>query len=363
MYHYTELSIPAQTAYAQLADVANGLELVRDISHLNGSFSKKTVRDLGYWYFSFRDLDGVLRQLYVGPVSDAVDAAVARAKAGAQAPGQRTEPLVKAALALGCAHGVPKHVRAVRRLSEYGFFRAGGVLVGTHAFIAMGNMLGVKWASGESTTDVDFAHAGKNMSLALPANIKIDVHEALSSFEAGFIPLVQLGSSGQGGKTGASYKLSGDAEFQIDFLTSQHRGNDAPINIPNLNVALQPLRFMEFSLEKVEQTVLMDRNGVSVVVNIPSPARYAVHKLLIVGERSAAFQTKASKDVQQAAALIDWYLTYRADELADAWADAHSRGPGWQKRLNQGLAALTRAHAPLAQRLAPYLPKYVPKAS
>ena len=111
------------------------------------------------------------------------------------------------------------------------------------------------------------------------------------------------------------------------------------------------------------KAVLMDRNGVSVVVNIPSPARYAVHKLLVVGERSAAFQTKVSKDVQQAAALIDWYLAYRADELADAWADAHSRGPGWLKRLNQGLAALTRAHAPLAQRLAPYLPKYVHKAS
>jgi hypothetical protein len=359
MQHYTELSLPAQTAYAQLADVANGLELSRDVSHLHGSFSQKTVRGLNYWYFSYRDIDGVLRQLYVGPASEAVDAVVARAKAGAQAGAQRTEPLVKAAVALGCAHGVPKHVRAVRRLLEYGFFRAGGVLVGTHAFIAMGNMLGVKWTRGESTTDVDFAHAGKNMSLALPAKVKIDVHEALSSFEAGFIPLVQLGGTGQGGKTGASYKLSGDAEFQIDFLTSQHRGGDAPVKIANLNIALQPLRFMEFSLEQVEQAVLMDRNGVSVVVNIPSPARYAVHKLLVVGERSAAFQTKANKDVQQAAALIDWHLSYRVDDLAQAWADAHARGVGWQRRLSQGLNALTRAHADLALRLVPYLPATV----
>jgi hypothetical protein len=306
---------------------------------------------LGYWYFSFRDIGGVLRQLYVGPASQAVDAAVARAKAGARLSAQRTEPLVKAAVALGCAHGVPKHVRAVRRLSEYGFFRAGGVLVGTHAFIAMGNMLGVKWSHGESTTDVDFAHAGNNMSLALPSNIKIDVHEALSSFEAGFIPLVQLG-----GAHGASYKLSGDAEFQIDFLTSQHRGGEKLVQIPNLNIALQPLRFMEFSLEKVEQSVLMDRNGIAVVVNIPSPARYAVHKLLVVGERSAAFQTKANKDVQQAAALIDWHLSYRTDDLGEAWADAHARGVGWQRRLGQGLNALKRAHAELAQRLVPYLP-------
>ncbi len=30
----------------------------------------------------------------------------------------------------------------IRRLSEYGFFRAGGVLVGTHAFLSYGNLLG-----------------------------------------------------------------------------------------------------------------------------------------------------------------------------------------------------------------------------
>jgi hypothetical protein len=346
---YSELSLSAQTAFAQLVDACTSAELVRNIAHLHGSFSSKQVNGLTYWYFSFRDLDGRVRQLYVGPDSEPVRAAVEKAKTHAK-PADNLAPLAQAAHALGCAGALPKHLRAVRRLGEYGFFRAGGVLVGTHAFIAIGNMLGVKWAAGERTSDVDFAHAGKNVSVALPGDIQIDLHAALSSFEQGFIPLVQLG-----GAAGASYKLSGDAEFQIDFLTSRHRAGDAPVLIPNLNVALQPLRFMEFSLEQVQQTVLFDRNGASVLVNIPAPERYAVHKLLVVGERSGALRTKANKDVQQAAALMDYLFSNQPQALHAAWHDALQRGPGWRTRASDGLAALKRHHPHLADQLAPPL--------
>lgn len=339
---HVELPLSAQTAYAQLADVAISLELNRSIENLHGSFSRKTVQEAVYWYFSYRDLNGQLRQLYVGPDTDAVRAAVERARNPAVKPDAALAPLAKAAVALGCAPALPKHVRAVRRLSDYGFFRAGGVLVGTHAFIALGNMLGVKWFAGGATTDVDFAHAGKNISVALPADVQIDVHAALTSFEQGFIPLVQLS-----GGAGASYKLSGDPEFQIDFLTSAHRGGDGPIVIPNLNVGLQPLRFMEFSLERVTQAVLVDRNGSAVTVSIPAPERYAVHKLLIVGERSGAMRTKANKDLQQAAALFDYLLATQPESLLEAWRDALDRGPGWRKRALEGLIALQRTHPEL----------------
>lgn len=343
MLLYQELPLTAQTAYAQLADVAMSLELDRSIAHLHGSFSQKTVQGAAYWYFSYRDLDGRLRQLYVGPDNEPVRAAVERARQSERRPDQALNPLVKSAVALGCTPALPKHVRAVRRLGEYGFFHAGGVLVGTHAFIALGNMLGVRWLAGSSTTDVDFAHAGKNISVALPADLKVDVHAALTSFEQGFIPLVQLS-----GGAGASYKLSGDPEFQIDFLTSAHRGGDQPVMVPNLNIALQPLRFMEFSLEQVEQAVLMDRNGGAVMVSVPAPQRYAVHKLLVVGERSGALRTKANKDIQQAAALFEYLLLHRPDDLREAWNDAISRGPGWRKRAAEGMAALRRATSQLS---------------
>ena len=158
-----------------------------------------------------------------------------------------------------------------------------------------------------------------------------------------------------GGKSGASYKLRGDDEFQIDFLTSLTREGDKPVSIANLNISLQPLRFMEFSLENVEQAVLFDRNGTSVIVNIPAPARYAVHKLLIVGERSLRMRVKVNKDVQQSACLIAWLLDHRASDLKQSWQSVLSRGPGWRSRLQEGHTALKLAHPALAERLQPVI--------
>lgn len=353
---YSELSLPAQTAYAQLFDVATALELERGIASLHGSFASKQVRGATYWYFAFRDLDGKLRQLYLGPDTERVRTAVDKARSGPR-PDAALSPLAKAAIATGCTGALPKHLRAVRRLSDYGFFHAGGVLVGTHAFMALGNVLGVRWHAGASTTDVDLAHAGRNLSVALPANVRIDVHDALARFEQGFIPLVQLG-----GRAGASYRLSGDPQFQIDFLTPRTRQKDAPVMIEHLNVALQPLRFMEFSLENLTQGVLADRNGGAVLVNLPAPERYAVHKLLVVGEREGALRTKARKDVQQAAALCQYLLAHDADSLRLAWRDALARGPGWRQRASQGLAALHMAHPQLHAQLAALLPKAAPAA-
>ncbi len=340
---HAELSLSAQTAYAQLADVAMGLALERGIAHLHGSFSCKTVQGAAYWYFAFRDLDGRVRQLYVGPDNEAVRSAVERARQPDARPDPALAPLAKAAVALGCTPALPKHVRAVRRLADYGFFHAGGVLVGTHAFIALGNVLGVKWLQGGATTDVDFAHAGRNLSVALPADLQVDVHGALASFERGFIPMVQLA-----GGAGASYKLTGDPEFQIDFLTSLHRGEGDPVLVPDLNIALQPLRFMEFSLERVIQAVLIDRNGAAVLVSVPAPERFAIHKLMVAGERAGAQRTKANKDLRQAAALIEHLWQVSPDDLLAAWQDAASRGPGWRRRAREGLAA--------ASHLLPALP-------
>jgi hypothetical protein len=87
-------------------------------------------------------------------------------------------PVTRLATALSCTPFPPKHFRIINRLSEYGFFRAGAVLIGTHAFLAMGNMPGVRWLDGAETVRETFAHAGHNISVALPASFKLNVHRA-----------------------------------------------------------------------------------------------------------------------------------------------------------------------------------------
>jgi hypothetical protein len=79
-----------------------------------------------------------------------------------------------------------------------------------------------------------------------------------------------------------------------------------------------------------------------VIVNLPSPARYAVHKLIVHGERPERERPKAAKDLQQAACLMAYFLGHDPKELAAAWTDAEKRGPGWRKRLREGRSALEK---------------------
>jgi hypothetical protein len=295
---FADLPLSAQTAYAELAEQTREFETSHALAGLTGSFQKLARKSQSYWYFAYRDFDGKVRMSYVGPDDERVKALVSRFRDSRL--GRPLAPQAQAAIALGCAPTAPKHFRIVKRLAEYGFFRAGGVLVGTHAFIAYGNLLGVKWSQGSATLDVDFAHAGKNVSVALPGDLRIDVHGALESLEMGLLPL------------------------------------------KDLKLPLQPPKFMEFSLEGTTQGCIFSAAG-ACTVNLPAPQRYAVHKLIIHGERPPAERTKARKDLLQVASLAEYFRANGQERTFNAaWRDALGRGAGWRKRALKGKDALLR---------------------
>lgn len=340
MASYSELPSAAQTAFAQLQDAAVAESVSRTAAHLHGSFSRKTVRGRGYWYFSFRDGEQV-RQIYVGPDEPRVRALVEAKKAVRD--DNVIESQAQVCVTLGATTLIPRHLRVVNRIADYGFFRAGGVLIGTHAFAGYANMLGVRWTAGDQTMDVDLAIPGKNVSIALPGSPTLDLHDALSTFEAGFLPTHSAGG------IGATYVFKGDANFQVDFLTTLGRGGDTPRKIPALGVTAQPLKFLEFLVQDPTQTVLIDNAGHYCVVNVPAPARYAVHKLIVQGERDVRFRTKARKDLDQAAALFGYLGEHQARGLAAALKDARGRGPGWRRRVDAGLRALECVHPGISE--------------
>jgi hypothetical protein len=92
----------------------------------------------------------------------------------------------------------------------------------------------------------------------------------------------------------------------------------------------------------------MSNEGAS-LVNIPAPQRYAIHKLIVQGERPIEQRVKANKDIEQSAALLQSLLAAsQADLVAAAWSDATARGRGWRQRCNQGRKALLARHPELA---------------
>jgi hypothetical protein len=339
---YTEQSASAQNAYADLFDAALAAHVAAGVEGLNGSFARKKVHGREYWYFQFRDIGGAVKQIYLGPASDQLAALIEDHRNHQPKPLQR---LAGAAIALGCEPMLPKHFRVIRRLGEYGFFRRGGILIGTHAFMAMANMLGITPVERMQTQDVDFAHAGKNISVALPANIVVETTNAIESLQMGLLPISSLD-----GKPGGTYLNPADPAFRLDFLTSKHSDSDAPVYIKGLSIALQPLRFMEFSMVDTVQAAVISSEGTA-IANIPRPDRFAIHKLIVAAERDTAAAVKANKDIRQANVLIQYYLDHRPDEIADTCRNAFDRGPGWSKRLTDGLARLEKINPEAANVL------------
>jgi hypothetical protein len=159
----------------------------------------------------------------------------------------------------------------------------------------------------------------------------------------GFLPV-----AGLGGTAGGSYLIPTEPEFRLDFLTPLHREGDKPFVHPKLHVTLQPLPFMEFSLQALEQAALFCPEG-TILVNVPDPARFALHKLLVYGERAGTFRAKSVKDLAQAAHLLAYLGEHRKAQLLEARDDLLARGKGWVTRFKQGVAALQARYPALGK--------------
>jgi hypothetical protein len=326
---YEDLPGAAQAAYSNAATAIRSLEARRDAGMLPGNFVAKTVKGEPYWYFQHTDLTGKQRQIYVGRDDEATrrlrDSHVHSPNRSGLEHARR---LARAAMELGCPALIAAHSRVIAKLADASFFRVGGVLVGTHAYAAYQNHFGIRWRSADSTTDLDFAHDHR-LATAIASDIRVDVASAIESLSMGFVPLKSL----------STYQKADEPDFQIDFLTAMGRSGEDSIYNDSLKLRLLPLRFMEFSLEDPFQSVVLANSG-PIVVNLPRPEKYALHKLLVAAERSGDFKDKSRKDLTQAASLIEYLSSNDPDALRAASHNLHSRGAGWIRRLQAGLKML-----------------------
>jgi hypothetical protein len=272
-------------------------------------------------------------QNYLGADSDSLRALI-------DAKQQATASLVvstqaMAAARLGVMTITSAHLRVINRLADEGFFRAGGLLVGTHSFLTAGNMLGVRWRSSERTQDLDFAHAGSKMSVALPSNAKLELGDVINSLKMGFVPAASLD-----GLRGGRFINPTDPGFVLDFLTPTNRSNKSLVHVKAFNAQFQALPYLEFSLEDVQHGLVLSNTN-ACLVNTPDPARYAVHKLIVSALRPVSQRTKAFKDIAQTSAIYQLLQAMQPARLEQVEADANARGPKWRGHLAEGKRQMT----------------------
>ncbi len=347
---FQRLSESVQTLYVELLEQTIHAEAEAAVLGApQGSFVSKTIKGGTYWYLQRMEGDRK-RQIYLGKESPSLltwmeEVRQARARSAAD---EAQQARLVSMLAMGGATAEsPAAAKVLQLLAESGVFRMGGVLVGTQAFVAYGNMLGVRFDQQTlRTQDVDLAQ-DRAIGIALAeATAPVHVERTLTGSGLGFFPVPSLDPR----QASTSFKIRG-REMRVDFLTPLlGRESADPVFLSSRGISAHPLRFLDYLIEQPAQAVLVAGSGI--LVNVPDPARFALHKLWISQRRPVSEQTKAIKDLRQAGDLLEVLLEDRPGDVLIAW-EGLSRNPGPRKTVE---AAIRRLPAELREKLTARLP-------
>jgi hypothetical protein len=348
----TPLPLETQTLYAELLEHLVGVRAQRSIGGLTGSFAEKSIKGERYLYWQASQPGGRTRQFYLGRRTPSLDRVVRRLERQQEAIGldlERVQRLAAQLRAGGANVADHASARVVRALAESGLFDVGAVLVGTHAFAVLGNVLGVRWDSGSlRTQDVDVAGArDADIDVAVP-DVESDVPSVLEGLQMGFLPVPPLDAK----QPSTSFKVRG-RELRVDLLCPKRGDAEHPVLIRRFGAAAQPLAYLDYVLEQPERALFLD--GGAALVNVPAPSRFAFHKLLVAPLRPAAFQAKAEKDVVQAAQVLDVMVDARPGDLRPAWDALRGASKGAERAALRGLGLLQRRRPAIHGRVASLL--------
>lgn len=328
--------LQVRTAYAEALERLEYLEASNLTANLAScSLLIRKISGKEYVYAQGRVADGSPRHVYLGPLDDRSKALIDRfnrEKAKASVEQKGIDALAKMLRSVGIPNLDPIEWRVVSALSADGVFRVGGVLVGTIAYRCIAGYLGVRFPSASAVTaDVDIA------STTVPVAIIPEVvcpQTALERLEMGFSPMLEADTRLYGSRFKA-----GDGAFRVEFLTPlKGRDTGKRTEIRQLGVPAIPLRFLDYLIEEPVAAIALGRKPV--LVRVPSPARYAVHKLIVAQERKGS--PKSQKDLEQSCDLQKILLKLDPEGLEEAFDEARQRGPGWLKRVDAGQKALVR---------------------
>mgnify|MGYP001821356574 FL=1 len=302
----------------------------------NISFKSKMVGGKRYWYI-YISLGARRSEHYLGEETtellDKIDEQ--RALWESTEDDRKSRQRLVAMLLVGGATATPDNEGKVLSLVERaGLFIAGGVVVGTLAFRAYANMLGVIWHSELQTRDIDLASDYK-YPIVIPRGRKpIDLSRILLDSGMGFLEVPALNRKSPSTK----FKIRGQ-ELCVELLTPM-RGRETakPVEIPGLAAFAEPVRFLDYLLEDIQTAVLLYKQGI--LINVHAPARFAFHKLVVSQRRRSGDVEKISRDLAQAEQLFRVLVEGRPGDLILAHEAAENMGAKFVDQLMVGMAMI-----------------------
>ena len=188
----------------------------------------------------------------------------------------------------------PRTYGTIAALHNHGVFVAGGMLIGSHAYGALLNRLGVR-AAAYTTDDVDIA---RGETLAFDRVPEAGFLQILNESGIEFVEVPGLDRT----RPATSFKQRGRGPFHVDLLVPSPNESFPVVPVPELHAHATGLPYLGYLLAESQTGMVMARQGCC-AVRLPLPERFAVHKL-VVSRLRIGRDAKSQKDVDQASTLL-----------------------------------------------------------
>jgi hypothetical protein len=283
-----------------------------------------------FWVHRYSDAVGRRVETYLGKLDEPdVRARVDELRARIESV-NRTITQVRILARAGFASVDRKAYSTLASLHNHGLFRAGALLIGSHAYGALLNVLGAK-ALAYKTEDVDIARREALALPGVPAFIDMLRATGIEFFE---VPQLDCRAPS------TSFAERGGSRLRVDLLVPS-RGEDYPtVPVPELKAHAKGLPYLGYLLGKSQQVPILSPHG-ALAARVPVPERYAVHKLIVSQLRSTT-SIKPEKDLKQAATLIAALVERFPGAVEEALAAVPKSA---SRQLGRGIVALKR-HLP-----------------
>ena len=282
---------PFQVLYSALADRATTQSAALLTSP--GTIVALEKKGHAYLYWRVYDARGKRSDQYIGPKEAPETASNLAEVEGRIAEARYFAETSRTLRKQGYAAADNSTALTLAALFNAGVFRHGAMLVGTHAFGALLNALGVRLPANYYTEDIDVA---RYRPIELATRPEGGILDILRQTGLPFAQVPELDSR----KPSTSFKVRGQP-LKVDLLVP---GDDRYLSypVPELGAHATGLPFFDYLLEEAAQGIVLGRDHV-IPVRIPAPARYCVHKLIVASLRAPTSAQKADKDLAQSAVL------------------------------------------------------------
>jgi hypothetical protein len=290
-----ELEFHPQSLRVQFDDLVVTARAQRELFlHAPGSIVERPRGERAYWYWRYYALDGKEQEQSLGAVDDE------------QAAARKRELESR----IAAAHQLARESNVLRRfgycsadnsasvtlavLYNAGVFATGAMLVGTHAYGAILNTLGIKPRRNYATEDIDVARYARIELATIPYG---GILEVLQRTGLRFVEVPELDSR----RPSTSFVRRG-THLKVDLLVPSMDYTYRSVRVPELKAHATALPHLRFLLQEQLDSAVLSRDRV-IPLKVPRPERYCIHKLVVSQLRVKTSAAKDEKDLDQAVLL------------------------------------------------------------